>query len=199
MSLSVTTSMSQTRRNVTLTQPTALRPASKRRSPKRLDVSKGGILGPLWTCHPVNTWISTGILVFASQFHPFKFRKFEDLYNSIAEAIAPTITNITGCKPPCSYLEYRFNDDPIHLGVSMQFSFWINTFFQESYGDFGFVLWNMSPNLVVETESLLYNFESLVAEFGGTLGLFVGFSFMVFWDCLEFVLKMSGKIGGLTM
>ena len=143
--------MSQTRRNVTLTQPTALRPASKRRSPKRLDVSKSGILGPLWTCHPVNTWISTGILVFASQFHTFKYRKFEDLYNSIAEAIVPTITNITGCKPPCSYLEYRFNDDPIHLGVSMQFSFWINTFFQESYGDFGFVLWNMSPNLVVET------------------------------------------------
>ena len=56
----------------------------------------------------------------------------------------------------------------------------------------------MSPNLVVEKESLLYNFESLVAEFGGTLSLFIGFSFMAFWDCLEFMLKMFGKIGGLT-
>ena len=56
----------------------------------------------------------------------------------------------------------------------------------------------MSPNLVVEKESLLYNFESLVAEFGGTLGLFIGFSFIAFWDCFEFTLKMFGKIGGLT-
>ena len=51
----------------------------------------------------------------------------------------------------------------------------------------------MSPNMLVEKESLLYNFESLVAEFGGTLGLFVGFSFMAFWDCLEFVLTMFGN------
>ena len=56
----------------------------------------------------------------------------------------------------------------------------------------------MSPNIVVEKESLLYNFESLVAEFGGTLGLFIGFSFMAFWDCVEFMLKFFGKIGGLT-
>ena len=56
----------------------------------------------------------------------------------------------------------------------------------------------MSPNLVVEKESLLYNFESLVAEFGGTLSLFIGFSFMAFWDCLELMLKMFGKVGGLT-
>ena len=56
----------------------------------------------------------------------------------------------------------------------------------------------MSPNIVVEKESLLYNFESLVAEFGGTLGLFIGFSFMAFWDCFEFILKMFGKIVDLT-
>ena len=55
----------------------------------------------------------------------------------------------------------------------------------------------MSPNLVVEKESLLYNFESLVAEFGGTLGLFIGFSFMAFWDCLEFILKVLEKVVGL--
>ena len=51
--------------------------------------------------------------------------------------------------------------------------------------------------MLVEKESLLYNFESLVAEFGGTLGLFIGFSFMAFWDCLEFVLKMFGNFGSL--
>ena len=126
-------------------------------------------------------------------------REFEELYNSIYEAILPTIANITGCQCPCSYLEYRFNDDPFTLVVSRKrFNQRMKIFiFQKSYGEFGFVLWNMSPNMLVEKESLLYNFESLVAEFGGTLGLFVGFSFMAFWDCLEFVLKMFGNFGSL--
>ena len=47
-------------------------------------------------------------------------REFEELYNSIYEAILPTIANITGCQCPCSYLEYRFNDDPFTLVVSRQ-------------------------------------------------------------------------------
>ena len=34
----------------------------------------------------------------------------------------------------------------------------------------------------VETEELIYPWQSLVAEFGGALGLFLGFSFMTVWD-----------------
>ena len=59
---------------------------------------------------------------------------------------------------------------------------------------FGFVLWNMSPYELVERESLLFSAESLVAEFGGTLGLFLGFSFMALWDSLEVVAKLLGKL-----
>ena len=40
------------------------------------------------------------------------------------------------------------------------------------------LLKNTSPYLLVETEALVYTVESLVAEFGGALGLFVGFSFI---------------------
>ena len=47
------------------------------------------------------------------------------------------------------------------------------------------LLKNTSPYLLVETEALVYTVESLVAEFGGTLGLFLGFSFMNFWDPVE--------------
>ena len=61
-------------------------------------------------------------------------------------------------------------------------------------GTFGYALWNMSPYVLVETESLLYSIESLVAEFGGTLGLFLGFSFMALWDGLEGVAKILGKL-----
>ena len=34
----------------------------------------------------------------------------------------------------------------------------------------------------VKTEDLIYPWQSLVAEFGGALGLFLGFSFMTIWD-----------------
>ena len=49
------------------------------------------------------------------------------------------------------------------------------------------ILKNTSPYLLVETEALVYTVESLVAEFGGTLGLFVGFSFLTLWDVVELV------------
>ena len=65
---------------------------------------------------------------------------------------------------------------------------------QGHLGTFGYVLWNMSPYVLVETESLLYSIESLVAEFGGTLGLFLGFSFMALWDGLEVMAKILGKL-----
>ena len=35
---------------------------------------------------------------------------------------------------------------------------------------------------VLAREQLVYPWTSLVAEFGGCLGLFLGFSFMTLWD-----------------
>ena len=60
------------------------------------------------------------ILIFCLSILP-NHRKFEELYNSVSEAILPTITNISGCLRPCSYVEYRFNDDPIFMGVRIQY------------------------------------------------------------------------------
>ena len=45
-----------------------------------------------------------------------------------------------------------------------------------------FCLWSVSQNTWVEEESLVYTFESWLAEFGGSLGLFLGFSFMTIWE-----------------
>ena len=36
-------------------------------------------------------------------------------------------------------------------------------------------------------ESITFNFNFLVADFGGILGLFLGFSFMTLWDGLNFL------------
>ena len=41
--------------------------------------------------------------------------------------------------------------------------------------------------MLVEREELLYTLESLVAEFGGTLSLFLGLSFMTLWDGVELI------------
>ena len=40
-----------------------------------------------------------------------------------------------------------------------------------------------------KTEVLMYPFVSFVAEFGGGLGLFLGFSFISLWDLLELVMQ----------
>ena len=49
------------------------------------------------------------------------------------------------------------------------------------------VVLNTSPFMLVEREDLLYTLESLVAEFGGTLSLFLGLSFMTLWDGVELI------------
>ena len=64
---------------------------------------------------------------------------------------------------------------------------------QKGYGDCGLLLWNTSPFTLVETEELLYGFSSFVAEVGGTLGLFLGFSFMAIWDGMEDITNLFVK------
>ena len=48
--------------------------------------------------------------------------------------------------------------------------------------------------MTVETEEFIFPLTSLVAEVGGTLGLFLGFSFMWLWDGLELVAGVVDKI-----
>ena len=79
----------------------------------------------------------------------------------------------TGCLPPCKYTEFSLPYTPVgtsgnETSFSMKFS--------------------QSP-LVLKKEVLVYPLTSLVAEFGGTFGLFVGFSFVMFWDSAEFLMK----------
>ena len=43
--------------------------------------------------------------------------------------------------------------------------------------------------LILETEELAYSGLTFVANFGGTLGLFLGFSFFMAWDFILAILK----------
>ena len=47
--------------------------------------------------------------------------------------------------------------------------------------------------LTVLEEQYVYPMDSFIAEFGGALGLFLGFSFMMVWDLIQFVLASMKK------
>ena len=67
---------------------------------------------------------------------------------------------------PCNYKEYKFvksSSNPLSIPSSVAF-------------------WAASSKTQIEEEVLLYPFTSLIAEFGGSLGLFLGFSFLAIWQ-----------------
>ena len=84
-----------------------------------------------------------------------------------------TIVKFTGCLPPCKYTEFSLPYTPVGT----------------SYHETSFSLKFSHSSLVRKKEVLVYPLTSLVAEFGGTFGLFVGFSFVMFWDSAEFFVK----------
>ena len=93
---------------------------------------------------------------------------YEKMYRQIGMSELVKIEKLTGCMKPCYYKQYRV------IGEKTSTSFPSN-FFTVSF-------WAMSNDTKVEKELLVYPVTSLVAEFGGTLGLFLGFSFMALWD-----------------
>ena len=78
--------------------------------------------------------------------------------------------NITECEFPCNYHKYSVVGTPLKWemkGVS-----YINLFYT-------------STDIITSQEVLLYPFDSLVSEFGGALGLFLGFSFLGLLDIIQ--------------
>ena len=110
----------------------------------------------------------------------FLSRTYDKIFESLSKAETREITRITNCLKPCKYKKY------IMVGERKQTSF--------SSEHFSFSLWAVSKNTDVKMEELIYPLSSLVAEFGGTLGLFLGFSFISLWDkihLLEFISRAS--------
>ena len=94
------------------------------------------------------------------------------------------IVKETGCQRPCIYNEYKF----VNLNKK-----------ESNYKTFpddqvSVCLWPVSPYTQVEEDVLVLPFQSLLAEFGGALGLFLGFSFMTIWDGVMEVLPVLRKI-----
>ena len=100
------------------------------------------------------------------------FRKYLVLKTTLLEVKSVDII-APGCMKPCTYRHYKLVSDPMSI--------------TEPYPDADLImLWAVDPNTNTETERYDYPLESMVAELGGTLGLFIGFSFMMIWDgCQE--------------
>ena len=98
------------------------------------------------------------------------FRAYHAFYSELNNAEdGAEIENITGCQRPCDYLSYLQVKPLIKYSVHREDTCFVS-------------LWVASPSTTVQTEVLLYPWTSLVAEFGGTLGLFLGVSIMTLWD-----------------
>ena len=85
------------------------------------------------------------------------------------------VFKVTGCSPPCTYIEY----------VDVGGNDW------ELKADNSSLVFGLSyatTQVRVEKEIFIYPFSSFLAEFGGALGMFLGFSFHMFWDVFNWFL-----------
>ena len=98
------------------------------------------------------------------------FREYHAFYSDLNNAEdAAEIENITGCQKPCHYLSYQQVKPLTKYSIHGEDTCFVS-------------VWVASPSTTVQTEVLLYPWTSLVAELGGTLGLFLGVSIMTLWD-----------------
>ena len=99
-------------------------------------------------------------------------RQFEEHFFFLESADQNEIHEMSKCLKPCNYMVYQQVDQ---YKVTEHFG---------NY-DFHVALLPATVDVTVVKEVLLHPFTSLVADFGGTLGLFIGFSFMSPWSAIE--------------
>ena len=95
-------------------------------------------------------------------------REYYRMFDQIRRTDLDNIAKLTNCIKPCKYKKYSL------LGDRKPSVF--------PTDDVAFSLWAVSENTRVATEQLVYPLSSLIAEFGGTLSLFLGVSFVTIWD-----------------
>ena len=100
-----------------------------------------------------------------------KRRYFHGNYSCIAEYDLNEIMDLTECLKPCTYKEYKLVGSEIF-----------------SVGEHGIFFRFVDREVVIEKEMTSYSALSFLADIGGSLGMFLGFSFLMVWDGVAEVL-----------
>ena len=93
----------------------------------------------------------------------------EKEYYALADMKRGEVLTNTGCLLPCHFREFKSVGTPVTIQP----------------GVFGFQLSYAKSEYAEEREVFLYDLTSFVSEFGGSLGLFLGFLFFSCWDTLH--------------
>ena len=110
-----------------------------------------------------------------------QYTNFSSVYEHFNNLEKNDLQAQSGCLRPCKYLEYRVTFQNIFLKtfqLSLQLA---DTPITTSYGGENITLLNVvfaSSSVLMEKEEEAFSFESLVADVGGVLGLFIGFNFL---------------------
>ena len=91
-----------------------------------------------------------------------------------------TIEGQSGCKKKCHYYEYSSVREYV-----------INDKAMTNRSEIWLEILLASSKIKVKEETLIFPLRSFISEFGGALGLFLGFSFMMIWDGIEALLTKS--------
>ena len=86
---------------------------------------------------------------------------------------------MAGCWVPCTYQHYSLIDHPFTLHTSYSY-FTISFISTDVNVEEEVPHFNNSPSQSLQV--LIYPLDSLISEFGGALGLFLGFSFLGFFS-----------------
>ena len=92
---------------------------------------------------------------------------YERNYLEIYERRKTELVNYTGCPLPCKYRDYDIIDSVV----------------KHRSGDSITIMFE-ADEIQIESEEYVYDLVSFIAECGGALGLFLGFSFFMLWDLL---------------
>ena len=106
-----------------------------------------------------------------------EFEQHDNLYIQLAVKDRANMELTTGCLFPCTYLEYRLGAKAI-----------------KNFNQFGLMIAYGTVETTVLKEFFVYTFFSLVSDFGGSLGLFIGFSFFALWDIMKDCLLFGSHI-----
>ena len=100
------------------------------------------------------------------------------IYIKLSLMESEDVSKMTKCLPPCFYTEYEVvdkkewqleSDKPMYtLGISYA-----------------------TTKVTLKEEISIYPFSSFLAEFGGALGMFLGFSFFMAWNVIRWFFLQS--------